>query len=362
MNPLRQIIGLLIIVFIGIPALFCIIWAVGLTRAAVSPELLSDLPQEIITEVPYFIDDIFNAAQREDSISDENTRVWINAAAKVGKSPRELLAEIGFLDWLKNNLSGSLKELGEILRGETGLRSIMLDFRPLKRAIMHEAVESYFFEIIKNLPPCSNTEIEQWETASINDYHDDYHDHDLPACQPTPEIARKALKSIRMEMLDDMPDEVDIIKKERHFPRGINLSRWIVSLTYLLFLIPVVFILVGSLVAASSKSSFFRWSGISTGIGGILALALALFAKNISTIALDSIPFHMSGKVSIEMQEVVFDNMGGILGVVFEKLFSPVVTVAGIVCIVGVVLFAFSYAFPSETENRDRVDSVKTDT
>lgn len=357
MNPLRQIIGLLIIVFFGIPALFVIIWAVGLTRAAVSPELLSDLPQEVIAEVPNFIDEVFNAAQKEGSITDENTREWIKAVAKVEKSPRELLSEIGFLDWLENNLSGSLKELGEILRGETGLKSIILDFHPLKRAIMHEGVERYFFDVLKHLPPCSGSEMDSWHTrANSNFYH-----QDLPACQPEPEVARNALRTIRMEMIEDMPDEVDIIEKDRHFPRGINISRVIVSFTYLLFLIPAVFILAGSLIAASSKTSFFRWSGVSTVIGGILALALALFAKNISTLALGHIPFHYSNEISIEMQEVVFDNMGGILGVVFEKLFSPVVTVAGIVCIVGIVLFAFSYAFPGEPGNGSREDSIKRD-
>ena len=41
---IRKIIGLLIIILLGIPTLFGIIWAVGLTRAAVSSEILSDLP------------------------------------------------------------------------------------------------------------------------------------------------------------------------------------------------------------------------------------------------------------------------------------------------------------------------------
>ena len=56
----RRIIGVLIIVFIAIPVLFGVIWAVGMVRATVSAEFLSDLPQEIIqalgiTVVPLFI-------------------------------------------------------------------------------------------------------------------------------------------------------------------------------------------------------------------------------------------------------------------------------------------------------------------
>ena len=48
MNPARKIIGLLIIVFIAIPSVLAIIWSVGLTKAVVSPEFLSDLPLSLI--------------------------------------------------------------------------------------------------------------------------------------------------------------------------------------------------------------------------------------------------------------------------------------------------------------------------
>jgi len=52
MNGIRKVIGLLIIIFIGVPVLISIIWAVGITRAVVSPEFLSEMPREIITKIP----------------------------------------------------------------------------------------------------------------------------------------------------------------------------------------------------------------------------------------------------------------------------------------------------------------------
>ena len=52
MDVVRKSIGVLIIIFIGIPVLFGVIWAVGVTRAVISPEFLSDLPQEIIQKIP----------------------------------------------------------------------------------------------------------------------------------------------------------------------------------------------------------------------------------------------------------------------------------------------------------------------
>jgi len=49
--------------FIGLPILFAVIWAVGITRAAVSPELVSDLPKEIIEEVPSIVEEVFEEAK-----------------------------------------------------------------------------------------------------------------------------------------------------------------------------------------------------------------------------------------------------------------------------------------------------------
>jgi hypothetical protein len=143
MNTARKIIGAFIIVFLGLPALFGVIWAVGLIRASVSPEFMSDLPREIITEVPQLTDEIFKAAQDKDVISDENTRAWFQAAAKTGISPRNLLAKTGLLDWLENELSTSLKEIGQVLRGERRPREIWIDLQPLKNGLLHPEVEGF---------------------------------------------------------------------------------------------------------------------------------------------------------------------------------------------------------------------------
>jgi hypothetical protein len=52
MDTARRLIGLLLIVFLGLPTLFGIIWAVGMIKASVSAEFLTDLPREIIADLP----------------------------------------------------------------------------------------------------------------------------------------------------------------------------------------------------------------------------------------------------------------------------------------------------------------------
>ena len=74
MNIFRKIIGLLMIIFLGLPLIFGIIWAVGLTKAAVSPEFVTEFPQKIIAEIPIILDEVFEEAQEKNMISNPNTR------------------------------------------------------------------------------------------------------------------------------------------------------------------------------------------------------------------------------------------------------------------------------------------------
>lgn len=133
MNVVRKSIGALIIIFVAIPVLIGIIWAVGVTKAAVSPEFLSDLPREVIEKVPNMIDDIVDEIDREDMVMDADGREWVWAIAKAETSPKELLGKVGILHWLENEVSRSLREMGEMLRGERPFRTIVLDMRPLKK-------------------------------------------------------------------------------------------------------------------------------------------------------------------------------------------------------------------------------------
>lgn len=349
MNPFRKIIGFLIVALIGIPTLFGIIWAVGLTRAAVSPELISDLPQEVIDEVPYFIDDVYESLQKEDVTYDRWAREWIRASRKTGFSPRKFIDEIGLTDWLKIELSRSLQEIGEILRGDIPPRPIILDFRPLKRALKHPAVERVFLEILNELPSCDADQLEIWEHTARDEF---FHDS-LPPCRPADmELARRTLQNIHSEMVLDIPDEVDLFQGHQYFPKGISISKSVISLTYLLFFIPIIFIMGGALIAAHSKSSFFRWTGVSTLVGGLPALLLALLFRNIIPWVSNHVPASYSTHVSFDVQKVIFDNLGGVFNVVLDKLFSPVVAVAGSVCVIGVIFFAFSFAFTGEGNSK----------
>ncbi len=341
MDSVRKIFGVLIIVFIALPILFGIVWAVGVTKAVVSPEFLSDMPREMIEKVPSMVDEMLETMQEEDFPRNENERAWIKAIKDADTSPKELMAEIGLLDWLENELSTSFRDIGEILRGNMEPKRITLNLRPLKKALQHKAIETYIMSLVRNFPPCDVDDLETWRRS---DPGDDLFGS-LPACQPDPLIVTEALAEWRSDIEKDIDDEVEIFQDAHLVPKGLRTARTVVSLTYLLFFIPAIFIALGALVGASTKQGFLQWTGISTIIGGLLPLGLALFIKKIVPLAMEWAPYehHHWAWTSTRFQELVIEKLGGLSAILVEQLFSPVIAVAGVVCVVGIILYALSY-------------------
>jgi hypothetical protein len=351
MNAVRKIIGLLLIVFFGLPLLFGMIWAVGLIKATVSPEFLSDLPRQIITEVPAKADEIFRDAQSEQFIADGNTRAWFQAAAKAGISPSELMAKTGLLEWMSGELSGSLRQIGQVLRGERRPRPIAINLRPLKEALLSPEVDRVLEATLNNLPPCDERGQKAWaEVAASGPSH-----RELPACRPDLTLAKGELFDARARAVRGIEDEIDVFGDARHFPAfPLGLSRTITLLSYLLFLIPAVFIFLGAVIADSSPAGFLRWSGVSVFVGGLPALGLAMSAKYFSLWAIGGGALSWHEHPTSELGELVFDKMRGIPERVVSQLFSPVVLVALLVCVAGVVLFALSYSVRNRSKETPR--------
>jgi hypothetical protein len=345
MNQTRTVIGLLIMIFFAIPILFGIIWAVGLTQAVVSSKMLSELPREIIAEIPDLVDGVLLAAKDENIRLDPDTRTWLTAVAGVATTPKELLTEIGLNDWLEKELSESLRTVGDILNGKTEARNVWLNLRPLKQALNHPAMGLYITQIMERLPVCSPEQAKTWERI-IQD-QDQY--DSLPPCRPETAQITNAAATIRSSLTRDIPDEVNFFKNS-HFPfRRINIAKTVMSFTYLLFLIPALFIFLGAIIAARCKSHFFRWSGAVTMIGGGLALGLATMVKQIIPLSTRFNPGQFSSHW-LHWNDVIGNHMGGIVLVFTRHLLAPVIAVAGAVCVVGLLLFAFSFTFNREPE------------
>lgn len=367
MDVVRKSIGVLIIIFIGGPILFGVIWAVGVTRAVVSPEFLSDLPREIIQKVPEMIDEILVEVNREDMVKDPNTRAWVKAAANAEISPKELMQKIGFLDWMQNELSVKFLEIGKMLRGEIPLKPVVMNLRPLKNGLRDQAIKEYLVEVMKNLPVCDDIQKEEWVAAAAENPKSL---ENLPACRPVGmdmETSAKAIKFVRDHEVEEIPDEVTIFKHNEHnprFTRGIDLIHNLTAFTYFLFIIPGIFILVAALIGGTGKSGVLRWMAVPTFISGVLAYALSSLIKH-------AIPWSVALRPEAQtyihvhnaspFEQLVVTKVGDIGTLVVGQILKGVNSTAGIVCIIGIVLYAFSYFVNDDTPSQPQRQSPKTD-
>lgn len=342
MSGFRKFIGVFIIAFIGIPALFAAIWGVGLTRAVVSKDFLGEFPREIIEKLPQLLDESLELAIRKGEFDSDESQ-WIKAIAAVETSPQELLEKIGIMNWLKNEATQALDDLGKTLRGERPPRPIILNLRPLKQALKHEGLTEYIKNVLQKLPPCTTSQTAIWVDASL------HHSRvNLPPCQPPGfEQAIDIIRYFWNEKIDEIPDEVDIFnidEDEDFFPfKGIEIARLAVTLSYFLFLIPTLFIFLGAWIGGGTGSRILRWSGISALIGGLLSFILIKFTGAIMEWAMKVGPTRYSDYPLDEMGEAFAEKMINLVSWVMEKLFAPVNTVAGMVCIIGIILIALSY-------------------
>jgi len=351
MVVIRKILGALIILLFALPTLFAIIWAVGLTKAAVSPEFVSDIPQQVIAETPVLLEEIFEDAQDRDFVSNENTRRWFRTAAEVGISPQKLMEEIGLLDWMENELSASLIKVGDILKGDRRARTIAIDLLPLKAALGHEALDRYLEAILDRLPPCSEDDMDQWMEA----YDRDVDWFELPACRPDTELALSVFRAERLRMLNDMDDEIELFEGVRYPSLGI--SRSVTLFSYGMFLIPALFLFAGAIIAATSPASFCRWFGVSTIVAALPVLSLAFIIRHVTAWGLKISPFWEPGISDLE--ELVLEKIIWIPDLVLSHLFGEVLSLAGTVCIIGLVIFALSFVVRRERRVKPKQQVIK---
>ncbi len=345
MKPFRKTIGFLIIALIGIPVLFATIIAVGITNSVVSPEVMSDLPEEIISELPSSIDEIYETLKNENDIKDEKTKTIVEAMKSVNIRPSRILDDSGILKWLQGELSVSLKQFGEVLRGERKPDPIRLNMAPLKKALLHNSITSYLRSVITNLPECRDLETEEWKKiAFTNDISEGFDLDGFPSCRPTGlEITDDLIKVFQLRAVEKIPEDTEIFDDYVDFPQGWNFTRIISAAMYAFFILPALLIFLGSLIASTSKESFFRWSGVATMIGGITAYGLGSLMENIIPISKFATKYDFSNAVSSRFEELIILKTGEITEMFMDSLFAPTTKLAGTVIIIGLIIFAISF-------------------
>jgi hypothetical protein len=243
---------------------------------------------------------------------------------------------------MQGELTRALTDVGDILRGKRDPGPVTIDMRPLKKALLSPEIDDFLLGVLKNMPPCDQAGLQQWARAA----EEGLDRADLPACQPDLGQAQAALKLRQGRVASDIRDEIPLFE-DVHFPR-MGVTAVATTVVYSLFLIPALFILGGSAIAARSREAFFKWSGASVLTGGLLALIAAWFVRNSASFITRYAHWTQGTEWSSGLGPLVLEKTRWAASLVLQQLFSPVLSVAGAVCAVGLILFALSFMTRTE--------------
>jgi len=370
MDVLRKIIGALVLLFIGIPILFSIIWGVGIAKGILSSNSYKEIPQFIASEMPELINELIEEAKinPDSSELDDESRMWLKAMAKTGIPFKEVMIQTGLKEWLDEDFSDSMYLLGKILSGERKYAPIYLNLDKLKKAISSDYLAEYLAKVVKNLPSCNSTEEKFWTKGlSEGNFLDS-----LPDCSPKStdiKTLKKLFKNSLIAKTEEIPEKVDILSNNslgfrldgergskyysKHRPEdGLRFLRAFNTYSYLLFLIPFFFIFLGAVIADSTLSGFLVWSGGATTIAGVLSLLLHSFVTGIVKAfgIIPDVPFYVNYAHISHFESVLMERIGILLNQILSGLFSKVSNLSFSIILLGIAFIAISFIVKNEKE------------
>jgi hypothetical protein len=339
----KRIVGTFIALFIAIPILFGVIWAYGIAKAVVSPAFITNLPNEIVTELPTLVNEIAAESESRRYEMDEESRIWLKAYRESGTDLRQVIAASGLENWIHEEVQESFQQIGEMLRGERIFTNVELNMSPFKAALNSPIVLNQLTAIIEKLPPCTEMEETWWkDRVEQTLLSEGSQKLKIAPCRPSNiEELPEALKLSLEQAIADIPDRVELINIEEAPPQGFNLTRWVSRFMLFLFIVPAIFIFMAALIGSDSRASFLRWLGVPTFIGGGLVFILTSSMLK----ALPSVFFyHPEFQSEIRGYEFLTQKFFTFFSTITQNLFMPVNKVATIVCVIGIVSVALSFA------------------
>ncbi|MBW1809219.1 MAG: hypothetical protein JRJ87_13575, partial [Deltaproteobacteria bacterium] len=330
------------LVVLGVPLLIGAIFVTGLTQAVTGQDFYLDLSRKVIERMPQIVEKSFEAASQPGAVSDPDTRAWVTAMTKVEIPFPEILKKTGIQGWLSDEVAQTVERVGKAMQGEIAPDEVVMNMRPLKAALASPEMKTYLGQVFTQLPACDQNGILRWKQRALAGRHND----PLPACNPGEEAVEKASAYIN-QMIGDIPDQKKMFIKPKSI-ETFDAVQWVDSMIWLVFLLPAIFIAIGSLLVGSGGRGFLRYCSGTVLAGGLISWLLAGLASGwlLGLVNSEHGQWISGSDVQFfgsEAGRLFASELTGTVGVVMSDLFSPVVTVALIVGAIGLGLTVLSF-------------------
>ena len=350
MRVVGKIFGFIVVVLIGMPVLFAITWASGLTSAALSEGFFDNMSRQVIERMPALIETGYAAFQEPGALERPDDRQWAAALGQVEPPLPKLLERTGLYSWLTEEVARTVRAVGEAVQGERAAESVTIDMRPLKQALVHPELLEYLRQVLAKLPPCDAAQAQRWREHAFSRRMDG--DERLPPCHPGLEVTDRA-EAVISAHTAAIPDTIRVFGEGETPP--FDVARTVHSVVWLLFLLPVLLIGGGSILGARDGRGILRWSGTATLVTALFSLLLAALA---SGWLLPYLPLHFQGDDAMftgEAGQKLARDVLSLLGGFLDDMFSPVRTGSGVVGLVGAALLGGSFLV--KRERKDKKDA-----
>ncbi|MCA9521532.1 MAG: hypothetical protein KC609_11190 [Myxococcales bacterium] len=341
MKAIGALFGFLVML-VAIPLLSAMIMAAGTTRVALTPKFISDIPREVIKQLPDIVDQTFEAAKKPDALRDRDAKIWVDAISKTKPTPSELFKQIGLYSWLQKELDGVFADLGKVMRGDGGVTAITLDFRPLKQAFTGIPFRTYVTQLIGNLPACSPIDQQRW--TIVTQRRDN--NAKLPPCNPGAQSVQTILDHVA-DSMKAIPDMQPVLRANE-VPNSFGVTKLAGVGAWLLLLIPAFMIMIAAAMGGTGGRGFLRWSGVATLLGGLAPLAGAWFFKEVALkmLKLDPSSWHAMKENPFwthDANRILTEKTAAILDTTLTPVMSSIFLVSAIVTGIGVMLLFGSF-------------------
>ncbi len=356
MKFIRKSLGLFIIVLMALPLLFGVIWGAGLIKATTSPYFLSELPKEIIDRLPGVIQDTVEIVKQNDG--DEEIKAWLAASEKAGIDWEDVMKTSGVLDWINVELKEKIGRVGQIFEGNEQMKNIRLNLKPLKQALKSEAIYDAIKKVLLNLPEGTADEVAVWV-----EYIETEGTVSAPVVRPLqPEAVVDVIRRELFSEIDDMHDYIDLVRVSDIAPYGSEFTKFFNSISFIMFMIPGILILAGAFVGGYGMKGFLKWCGVSTLAGGIITLISVKIVQGLVTLSswVPSANIEINDTF-VRVGSVMMGRIEELFALVTDALFDPVGQMAKVVCVVGIVIWAISFAIVDQSNDNVQPAAVKSE-
>jgi hypothetical protein len=339
---MRKVLGGLFLFLVAGPILGAAIWGVGIARGVLGEGFLEEVPKEVIRQLPEVVEETFQAAKEPGAVKDPDAAAWVAAAARVEKTPSQVLEESGIYAWMEEELSGTITDAHRALKGEIAAKDVTLDLRPLKTAITSGPMRTWLDDVLGQLPACDPAGVERWQLAVRRLGKA----KQLPPCNPGISMNSIAVQTV-IDGMVEFPDQVSPIQ-EKDLPSGVNALQVANEALWVLFLVPLILLIIGAAICSTRLAGFLRWLGIGTLFGSLSALILAWSTQGAiaAALAMDPAQWHLPKDTPFwtsEASQALARRAMDLTSFLLEKLFEPVVTTGWIVLAAGAIVLGLSF-------------------